>query len=132
MKNFILVAAMIVAAFPARALEVGDHVIFPGPEGPIGCSHFEDTRQSVFHAARYGRQYNKQFVNEVNALREKDRLCDILLTQQLLPGLEYRVVEKNKTGGGTYFAYFCLIEPNWNSCLWVFLPEKSLSSGRKN
>ena len=31
------------------------------------------------------------------------------------------MVEKNKTGGGTYFAY--LIEPNWNCCLWIFLPK---------
>ena len=131
MKNFILVAAMIVAAFPARALEVGDHVIFPGPEGPIGCSHFEDTRQSVFHAARYGRQYNKQ-----SSMRRRGSegppLRHLAHAAIASRAGSHRVVEENKTGGGTYFAYFCLIVPNSDSCLWIFLPEQSISSGRKN
>ena len=69
----------------------------------------------------------------MNALREKDRLCDILLTQQLLPrDWNTGSVEKNKTGGGTILAYFCLDRARIGTrCLWVFLRGTILCSSGK-
>jgi hypothetical protein len=126
----VLAAAAIVSS-SAGALEVGEFVkLLPFTsvnDRPVGCTLFEDARVVVLSAARYGRQHKWQIVDEVNNLHEKSRICDAMFTAIDLPGLEYRVVDKNNTTSGNQFAYFCLAAPHLDSCMWVHLPERALN-----
>jgi len=104
---------------PAPALEIGDSVKFLWPDA-VGCTQFEDARESVFYSARYGRQFRQDFIDLVNGLREKGRACEFMPTMS-----EYQVVSKNQGGTGL-FEYFCVSQPGWNSCLWVHLIGKQI------
>jgi hypothetical protein len=115
MKRLLLALVLALASFPAKALDVGQFVTFLGPDIVIGCTLAEDTYTGVLYVSRYGRAWKPNFVNEVNALGEEGRSCNILLP------VEYRVVDRERSKWSGNFEYFCLAQPNSNSCLWVHI-----------